>query len=178
MKKINPITECYLSNGLSPLIEFIDIKSLKIIEKKMRSLFSNMSSQEYDDQRGDVIKIHNPPPCITLYTDVKKILENIFQRRLYGSYWYSTLYYNNSFMTSHVDRTACEISVSMNLYQDQEWDLHILDYNQIDHAVKTPPGHGIIYDGINCPHWRERYIGKEYAQLFLHYYSKPPKILL
>lgn len=177
MKNLTPIADCYFRNGLSPLVEFIDLKSLKVIEKEMRRVFTDVSGQEYDPQRGNVIKIHTPTPCLSLYLRVKKILENIFQKTLYGSYWYSTLYYHNSFMESHVDRKACEISVSMNLFQDSEWELHVLDYNNIDHAVKTPPGFGVIYDGINCAHWRDNFTGKEYAQLFLHYFSKPPKIL-
>lgn len=178
MKRDITISECYYRNGISPLIKFIDIEPLKKIENEMRKVFLRLPDQCYDPDRGDVIKIHTPLPCLPLYIDVKKILENILQRKLYGSYWYSTLYHNTAFMASHYDRDACEISVSMNLYRDTEWDLHVLDYNEIDHAVNTPPGYGVIYDGINCAHWRDNYTGNEYAQIFLHYLTKPPKILL
>tara|TARA_R100001163_G_scaffold16914_1_gene15222 strand:- start:1424 stop:1966 length:543 start_codon:yes stop_codon:yes gene_type:complete len=87
-------------------------------------------------------------------------------------YTYNRLYLHGSDLKPHIDRAACEISVSISLnksYKDKnyEWPLFMdgkpIVINECD---------GVIYKGHEVEHWRLPFTqpdGCWHHQLFLHY---------
>ena len=90
--------------------------------------------------------------------------------KLFPTYCYGRIYRHGDELKRHVDRAACEISISLNLGQepDQPWPLH-LGLGDLDVPVSLRPGDGLFYRGIELPHWREPFPGQSLTQLFLHY---------
>ena len=71
-------------------------------------------------------------------------------------------------MPSHTDRKECPVSLTLNLGGDV-WPIYITDLQKKNNSVALTPGQAMLYNGIVCPHWRNKFEGEYCGQLFLHY---------
>lgn len=101
---------------------------------------------------------------------VQPRVEDLCGLKLYPTYSFFRLYRKGSTLRHHRDRPSCEISVSVNLGPQLEtpWPLWITG-PQGTKAVDLAPGDALLYRGVECEHWRDRFEGEELAQVFLHY---------
>ena len=113
------------------------------------------------------------PQYRKIHTGVRKKLEKVIGKKLYNTYYYDRFYFPGQELTKHIDRDACEISVSIHVSTNLPDDLKDWPFN-----IKTPdtyadesrntvlvpgeersgvlnPGDGLIYKGCERPHWRE-----------------------
>lgn len=90
--------------------------------------------------------------------------------RLFPTYSYFRVYKHGDTLAKHTDRPSCEISVSLCLGFDdgKGWPLWIEGPRGASSA-SLAAGDALLYRGIECPHWRERFEGVSQAQVFLHY---------
>ena len=104
-----------------------------------------------------------------LYWDV---IEEIVGEELLPTYAYARLYSNGDVLEKHVDRPACEISVTIQLGRSHHyaWPIY-MGGMRFDMAE----GDGIIYKGCGIEHWRDKCDGPDgyySGQVFLHYVRK------
>jgi Rps23 Pro-64 3,4-dihydroxylase Tpa1-like proline 4-hydroxylase len=85
------------------------------------------------------------------------------------TYSYARVYKEGSTLTRHKDRPACEISLTLHLSGDTNWPIYIQKENGEEVSLDLDTGDAMMYLGCNADHWRERFEGKEYVQVFLHY---------
>jgi hypothetical protein len=93
---------------------------------------------------------------------------------LYPTYSYYRLYGPGDELAKHVDRPACEVSLTINLgyyynTEDKDYRWNIWVDNK---EIITEPGDMVIYRGLELEHWREPFaVSKNswQAQAFLHY---------
>lgn len=96
--------------------------------------------------------------------------------KLYPTYNYFRIYNKKSILKRHTDRPACEISVTMNVGFDGDynWPICIKDKKGKEHSVVLEPGDGLVYLGCEQVHWREdaddRVICQ--SQVFIHYVNQ------
>lgn len=131
------------------------------------------------------------PQYREIHCKIRSKLEEILGRKLYNTYYYDRYYFPGQELSRHVDRDACEISVtvhiSSNLPEPEcNWPIHIKSPDvyvderkrQIltmgkNHSVILNPGDGMIYKGCERPHWRDPMPGCRnsfyYHQIFFHY---------
>jgi PKHD-type hydroxylase len=83
---------------------------------------------------------------------------------LRASYSYTRVYKRDDELASHIDRPSCEWSVTLNIAQSDPWPIFMAA-----EPVTQSVGDGTIYQGCQVTHWRERFEGHEYIQVFLHY---------
>ena len=113
------------------------------------------------------------PQYRTIHTGVRKKLEEIIGRKLYNTYYYDRYYFPGQELSKHIDRPACEISVSVHISTNlpdhlKDWPLKIKTpdtyTDKKKSAVLVPgeerscvlnPGDGMIYKGCERPHWRD-----------------------
>ncbi len=97
-------------------------------------------------------------------------LERLLSLSLFPTYSYFRVYKRGDALARHTDREPCEISLSLNLglLPEQPWGLWIEGPKGAD-QVELCPGDGLLYKGIERPHWREPFAGEQAAQVFLHY---------
>lgn len=85
------------------------------------------------------------------------------------TYTYARVYRNGATLDRHRDRHACEISVTLHLSKDSEWPIYIQKPNGEEIELNLNSGEGMIYRGCVADHWRHRFNGDEYVQVFMHY---------
>ena len=98
------------------------------------------------------------------------ILERIVAADLYPTYSYARVYERGNDLPSHVDREACEVSVSLALGAEGEhrWPFCV-EYGGAVYEVELEPGDAVVYLGHDCRHWRGALEADWSAHVFLHY---------
>lgn len=97
--------------------------------------------------------------------EVSKTLEE----SVLPTYVYSRVYKNGAELVPHTDRDACEISLTLHLGGDDSWPIWIETPSGEHRDVNLNPGDAMLYLGKVASHWREKYQGESYTQVFLHY---------
>jgi hypothetical protein len=87
-------------------------------------------------------------------------IERVAGTRLFSTCSYARVYQHGAVLDRHTDRPACEISLSLNLSfeGDAPWPLWI-EGPRGSAAITLTPGDGVLYRGIDCPHWRDAFQG-------------------
>lgn len=143
-----------------------------------------------EEQVPGSLAVVNRPEYRSVHIGIKQKLEDILKRKLYGTYYYDRFYWSGQKLTKHVDRDACEISLTLHIgsSSNQPWpiwikcpDEYTKDKKQVirtgeDRQVILGPGDGMLYKGCERPHWREPLAGDArpgfeewYHQVFFHY---------
>lgn len=105
-----------------------------------------------------------------LLMDLLPRAEEICRLKLFPTYSYFRVYHRGDVLDKHTDRPSCEISLSLCLGFEGEkpWPL-MVEGPAGTSSVELAPGDGLVYRGIECPHWRDSMEGEHLAQVFLHY---------
>jgi hypothetical protein len=96
-------------------------------------------------------------------------VSEILKDTVLPTYAYSRVYVNGSVLEKHVDADPCEISLTVHLGGDKSWPIWITTPQGEDRSIDLKPGDAMVYLGRIAEHWRNEYLGEEYAQVFLHY---------
>jgi hypothetical protein len=112
---------------------------------------------------GDLVMEH-------LLERLRPEAQDICALSLFPTYSMVRLYKHGDVLPPHQDRPSCEVSFSLNMGQEpaEPWPLWIRGATG-PAAVVLQPGDAVLYRGIECEHWRDRYDGVRLAQVFLHY---------
>lgn len=118
---------------------------------------------------------YNYPRYKECHYDIKNKLESILQDKLYTTYYFDRFYFKGNDLKKHRDRGACEISVTVHISNNLDYDWPIYFENPITGEpieITCSPGDGVLYKGCDLYHWRNPMKGdyKSYFhQIFFHY---------
>jgi len=123
---------------------------------------------------------YGQPKCEYVMVDCLPKVEELTGLTLLPTYTYMRVYGPGEILHQHQDRPSCEISVTINLGQsnDFDWPIWYADPEDltIRMPVSVPPLSAMIYRGCEIPHWRDELITPEttdwQCQLFLHYVDR------
>lgn len=114
-------------------------------------------------------------PFLELLCEKVNEISNLIGEAVLPTYSFCMVYGPESQLIRHLDRPACEISLTVHLDGDAEWPIYIKKPSGEAVPFKLNPGDAVIYLGCTAEHWREKFIGQYYSQVFLHYVrSKGP----
>lgn len=124
-----------------------------------------------DDPRVGVFgkAYQNAIPFLELLCEKTNEISALVEESVLPTYSYCIVYEANSELPPHVDRQACEISLTIHLGGDAEWPIFITKPSGEAIPFKLNPGDAVIYLGCVTRHWREKFTGQYFSQLFLHY---------
>ena len=144
--------------------EYMDLFVDKKYHEKLWGTFDDDQVVGEYSKYGDLI-------FETLLLGKRKELSEITQINLVPQYSYYRLYTEGSELVKHKDRKSCEISVSLCLgfNSHYNWPLCFEDRDGKEISVNLEPGDMVIYKGFELTHWRNTFVGKNHAQVFLHY---------
>jgi hypothetical protein len=122
-----------------------------------------------DPQAPNSFSTYNYTPFLELLCEKTPEISQAIGETVLPTYSYARIYKNGSVLKRHVDRDACEISLTLHLHGDQSWPIWIETPSGKEVQVDLQPGEAMVYLGKKAPHWREEYGGEYYTQVFLHY---------
>ena len=125
---------------------------------------------------------YSHPQYKQIHTGIRLKLEEVIGRQLYNTYYYDRYYFSGQELKKHVDRDACEISVTVHIGTnlDKCWPVCIKTPKGEEKSICLSPGDGMVYKGCERPHWRDVMPSKKkglfgkkeelyYHQIFFHY---------
>lgn len=124
---------------------------------------------EGDGQAPNCQSDYNYISFLELLCEKTQQVSSIVEETVLPTYCYSRVYYNKSSLKKHIDRDACEVSLTLHLDGDKPWPIYIKTPSGEERSVTLNPGDAMIYLGKKAEHWREEYDGEYYSQVFLHY---------
>ena len=130
----------------------------------------NKGEMRSDTQVPNTPALYAEPCMESLLLRLLPQIEDATALSLYPTYSYMRVYKRGDVLVRHRDRTACEISVSLNLGSEagSPWPLWIEGPAGVS-AVHLEPGDALLYRGTECFHWRDAFAGEHAVQCFLHY---------
>jgi hypothetical protein len=122
-----------------------------------------------DDQAPNSLSIYNYLPFVKFLIQKIPEVSKILEEDVLPTYTYARIYTNKEILARHRDRPACEISLSLNLKKDKDWNIWIQKPDNQEISLNLNPGDAVMYLGEIADHWRNEYEGNEHVQLFMHY---------
>lgn len=154
-----------------PVKNFLNKKELKdVYDYFDHIIFVNKKINTFENENQQV------PNSLFIYGNIvanyimitkHKIIEKKCGFKLLPTYTYVRHYTKGMELKKHMDRPACELSYTLNIWQDYDWPIHFDNKKYI-----TNPGDIIIYEGCKYNHWRNPYPGESCLQVFVHYVRK------
>lgn len=110
------------------------------------------------DQVPNSIERYNYTNYKSDYRQIRLKIEELIKGPLYETYFFDRFYFTGQDLKIHVDRPACEISLTMHISSNPgviEWPLKIEGKNGKVATIVMEPGDAVLYMGCDRPHWRK-----------------------
>jgi len=157
-----------LENNYLIIPNFISCeKAIELYEEFYQ--YCNNNNIAGDNQSPNSHSVYDYISFLELLCEKTPEISSIVEEKVLPTYSYSRIYKHGSILTSHVDRDACEISLTLHLGSDYPWPIWIKTPTGENRHVSLNPGDAMVYLGKIAEHWREEYGGNNYGQVFLHY---------
>ena len=127
-----------------------------------------------DEQIPETYSQYSNIAMETLMLKCQPLMEKATGLKLYPAYTYARIYKKGDVLKRHKDRFSCEISTTMNLGGD-DWPIYLEPSGEVGKkgkAINLKPGDMLVYSGCHLEHWRNKFKGKDCAQVFLHYNNR------
>ena len=152
---------------LSWAIKYFDLKF---------NVIKDYSSRRTDMQEQEVVEpfsrcYYNDALAQTLLLSLTPKMEKIVGKSLYPTYSFCRYYEEGQRLIKHVDRPACEYSITLPINANS-WPIHFENSDGEIFGIKLNPGQGLVYKGQKLPHFRHELKEGKLIQLHLHYVDK------
>lgn len=136
--------------------------------------------KEYLDEKDSQVPtaisiIHHEYMFETVHEIIWDKIETAIGQELIPTYAYARLYQNGDVLEKHVDRPACEVSVTVQLGRSHNYSWPIYMGGT---PVYMAEGDGVVYPGMDVEHWRDKCDGPDgyySGQGFFHFVLKNGK---
>jgi hypothetical protein len=175
-------------NFLSPEICALAYEYCKIKAESMDFKYT-YNRELYNEKWDGTWSDHQAPNAYSHYGDAfmeallklsHPLMQQYTGKSLSYNYSYWRLYQKGNMLDRHIDRASCEISTTLCLgydasdvdsktYPDYDWPMWVKDKTGTEIPIHMKPGDMIIYRGCELEHWRDKFMGKNHAQMFMHY---------
>jgi len=167
---MNPVTS-FARDGFAVYRAVVAPQTLELIRAEFDILLANDRLRRGDAQVDNSYVAYGLPVSEALMGYLLPFMEEKTGYKLFPTYSYGRVYLNGAALARHVDRPACEISLSLTISESggKPWPLQCETLTGEVAAITLAPGDMMIYKGLEVPHWREPFAGERQLQLFLHY---------
>jgi hypothetical protein len=162
----DPAAQAFGAHGYAVARALVAPARVTLLRQHLERRAAQGTMGQKDEQVPQTPAVYGDAEVDRLMQDLVPAIEAQTGLQLFPTYSYARLYKRGDALPPHRDRSACEISISLNLGQvpDEPWALHVSDF-----AALLGPGDALIYRGCDHTHWREPYDGERVVQAFLHY---------
>jgi hypothetical protein len=148
---------------------FITSDEAHSLAAQFKEQCKKFGSKDVSDPSFHVGSILNWLPFIKVLVQKIPEVSSITGESVLPTYTYARWQTFGHELPRHRDRPSCEISLSVNLKKDKDWDIWIQKPNGEEVNINLNPGDAVLYLGCQADHWRNKFEGTEHVQLFLHY---------
>jgi hypothetical protein len=148
---------------------FISQEKAHSLAEKFQEHCKKFNFKDLTDPSLHVGSILNWLPFIKLLVEKIPEVSNVVGESVLPTYTYARWQTTGQELQRHRDRPSCEISLSVNLKKDKDWDIWVQKPNGEEVSINLRPGDAVLYLGCQADHWRKKFEGEEHVQLFLHY---------
>jgi hypothetical protein len=168
--------EHFEKHGCVLVKNFIDEQTISVVSRYFENKIRRGEWQE-TFEGGDTTSrfaYYADPLVEVLLQESKMAVEDATGKELIPTYSYSRIYQPGEKLSPHVDRPACEISVTINVATKGEFSPVYTQYGQNDpEKHMLSPGDAVIYMGCDVMHWRQPLKDDQLnVQFMLHYVDK------
>lgn len=155
---------------------FIDEQTISVVSQYFENKIRRGEWTEISDKGDPTSRFayYADPLIEVLLQASKEAVEDATGKELMPTYSYSRIYQAREKLYPHVDRPACEVSVTVNVATKGEFSPIYTQYGQNDpekHVLN--PGDAVIYMGCDVVHWRQPLREDQLnVQFMLHYVDK------
>jgi len=106
---------------------------------------------------------------------IRPEISRLVGMELAPTYSYTRRYSKGEKLERHVDRDACEVSVTVSIQippRAGPSSIYLKTPRNGERRIDLREGDGCVYAGTEVEHWRDRFRTDGYIQLFLHYIRK------
>ena len=118
-----------------------------------------------DSQSLTSFSVHNYLPFLELLCEKTPEVSEIVGETVLPTYTYSRVYHKNGDLKRHKDKDECEISLTLNLFADRQWDIWIETPSGEKRNVTLGPGDAMFYHGCDAltgeNHMKENFMSRE-----------------
>ncbi len=128
-----------------------------------------------DAQCPSSLSLGGDPALDAVLEWLRPKLEKRLGIALAPTYSYTRVYAKGEELVCHLDRAACEISVTAAIQIPGKAGpsvLHLKPPGAPEVKVEMLEGDGCVYAGTEVEHWREKFRVNGYTQLFLHFVAR------
>lgn len=168
--------ERFEKHGCVLIKNFIGAQTIAVVSKYFENKIrrGEWVMKREDGEHVSDFWYYADPLIEVLLQDSKETVENATGKELIPTYSYSRVYQPGERLAPHVDRPACEISVTVNVATKGAFSPIYTQYGQNDperHVLS--PGDAVIYMGCDVMHWRQPLADNQLnVQFMLHYVDK------
>lgn len=166
--------EHFEKHGCVLVKNFIDEQTIAIVSQYFENKIKRGEWVENNSEPTSRLSYYADPLIEVLLKQSKEAVEDAVGKELLPTYSYSRIYQPGEKLYPHVDRPACEVSVTVNVATKGEFSPIYTQYGQNDpekHVLN--PGDAVIYMGCDVMHWRQPLSeGQLNVQFMLHYVDK------
>ena len=168
--------EIFETQGCVQLEKFLDVDTTRLISRYMENRINRKEWVEtYEGELGSSKYFYYADPLIeSMLVACLPAIEKVTGRELLPSYTYSRVYQAGEELKPHVDRPACEVSVTVNIANKGGVSPIYMQYGgnpPSEHMLN--PGDAVVYKGCEAKHWRTPLQnGQLNVQFMLHYVDK------
>lgn len=150
-------------------LQFKSIIDSERVESLYKQLKEDSKTWVPDTQCPKSPACHNWAPAVELMHELAEELSITVGTKLLPTYSYTRDYRHGDVLEPHVDRAACEFSVSILLKKDHDWPL-VYSHPLGDKKIELEEGDAVLFPGVFNSHWRDgEFQGEEYCAVFLHF---------
>jgi hypothetical protein len=148
---------------------FISQEHAQTLQKQFYELEAS-GQYTQDPQAPKSPAIYNFKPFLELLCQKINHVNALIEEPVFPTYTYARIYKNGEILTRHRDRPACEISLTVHIGGDADWDIGIQKPSSEEVTLNLNVGDAMLYLGCTADHWRDKpFTGQNYSQVFLHY---------
>lgn len=157
-----------IQNNYLYVPEFITKDEARDLAKQFKEHTEKFGLQG-DIQAPNSSTMYDFMPFVRLLVEKVPEATALLGEKVLPTYTYARVYRSDSVLERHRDRPACEISFTVNLDKDTDWPIWFQRPDGSEASVELASGDAVLYLGCQADHWRNRFEGQEYTQLFMHY---------
>jgi hypothetical protein len=169
-------SQTFEEKGGVKIENFIDPQTIAVVSRYFENKIRRGDWKEANEgpQAASKYFYYADPLIEVLLESSLEAVQEVVGKELIPTYSYSRIYQPGEKLAPHLDRPACEISVTINVATKGSFSPIYMQYADNDPQEYTlNPGDAVIYKGCEATHWRKTLKNDQLnVQFMLHYVSK------